>query len=135
MTTVVNIKTREPFDIYIGRACPRARDPRCHVASTWANWHRGGGSAEERVWRYEMGLRVRLTVRPGLRAGLLALEGKRLGCWCKPNPCHGDEIVRVLGDLLDGLEPINSRMPLEDFDLCVRRAELHLGVEDARRTW
>ena len=24
------------------------------------------------------------------------LEGKTLGCWCKPGPCHGDVLVRLL---------------------------------------
>lgn len=24
------------------------------------------------------------------------LRGKRLGCWCKPKPCHGDVIVSFL---------------------------------------
>jgi len=26
------------------------------------------------------------------------LRGKRLGCWCKPLPCHGDVIVELLGE-------------------------------------
>jgi len=24
------------------------------------------------------------------------LRGKTLGCWCKPDPCHGDVIVQLL---------------------------------------
>lgn len=24
------------------------------------------------------------------------LDGKTLGCWCKPQPCHGDVIVKLL---------------------------------------
>ena len=30
---------------------------------------------------------------PELLAGLGDLVGKELGCWCKPNPCHGDILV------------------------------------------
>lgn len=26
------------------------------------------------------------------------LRGKRLGCWCKPNACHGDILVKILHD-------------------------------------
>mmetsp|Transcript_17895 Transcript_17895/g.26803 ORF Transcript_17895/g.26803 Transcript_17895/m.26803 type:complete len:144 (+) Transcript_17895:70-501(+) len=27
-----------------------------------------------------------------------SLEGKNLGCWCKPNRCHGDILVRILNE-------------------------------------
>ena len=30
---------------------------------------------------------------PAFLADVRALKGKRLGCWCKPKRCHGDEIV------------------------------------------
>ena len=26
---------------------------------------------------------------------LAELDGKTLGCWCAPNPCHGDVLVRL----------------------------------------
>ena len=26
------------------------------------------------------------------------LQGKTLGCWCKPNPCHGDILVKLLDE-------------------------------------
>lgn len=25
------------------------------------------------------------------------LRGRILGCWCKPDPCHGDVIIEMLG--------------------------------------
>lgn len=28
---------------------------------------------------------------------LLELDGKVLGCWCKPRPCHGDVYVKIIG--------------------------------------
>lgn len=31
---------------------------------------------------------------------LQALKGKTLGCWCWPNPCHGDIILQIL-EVLD----------------------------------
>ena len=34
-----------------------------------------------------------LNSSPELLAGLGDLVGKELGCWCKPNPCHGDILV------------------------------------------
>ncbi len=33
---------------------------------------------------------------PGFKESILALKGKRLGCHCKPKPCHGDIIVEYL---------------------------------------
>lgn len=45
-----------------------------------------------------------LTIYRGWLAGVLGdqpdflepLRGKRLACWCKPLPCHGDVIVELL---------------------------------------
>lgn len=33
---------------------------------------------------------------PELMARLEELRGKELGCWCKPEECHGDVLVRLL---------------------------------------
>ena len=30
---------------------------------------------------------------------MLSLRGKKLGCWCKPDPCHGDVIIDYLNNL------------------------------------
>lgn len=112
-TTVVNIKTREPFDVYVGRACPRARDPRCHKSSEFCNAFRLGrdGATHEVILRkFERSLRVYLTNRPKARERLLALEGKRLGCWCAPEPCHAHVLIKLIGELRAGLEPIRDEL-------------------------
>ena len=31
-----------------------------------------------------------------LLADLLELDGKVLGCWCSPRPCHGDTLIQLL---------------------------------------
>ena len=36
---------------------------------------------------------------PEFRAKVLALRGKRLGCWCAPAPCHCDIIAAYLDAL------------------------------------
>lgn len=36
---------------------------------------------------------------PNLYNSLEELRGKELGCWCKPTKCHGDILLRLLGDL------------------------------------
>ncbi len=82
-TRVVHCK-KEPFDIYIGRP------------SKWGNPFRIGkdGSREDVIRKY----RDWILVNSNLMAQLpLELKGKTLGCWCKPNACHGD----VLAELAD----------------------------------
>ena len=78
---VVNIRTEE-YDIYIGRG------------SIWGNPFRIGkdGSRGECIKKY----RRMILERPDLLRRLPELEGKRLGCFCKPKACHGDVIVELV---------------------------------------
>jgi len=83
-TTRIVHCTKEPFDIYIGRP------------SKWGNTFKIGkdGSREHVIQKY----RDWILANPNLMAQLpLELKGKTLGCWCKPNACHGD----VLAELAD----------------------------------
>ena len=32
---------------------------------------------------------------PKLFSEIMELEGKELGCWCKPSPCHGDILIKL----------------------------------------
>ena len=86
--TVVDIR-KAPYDVYIGRANPRYRLPR----SKWANPFKIGpdGDREQVIAKY----RAYVLSRPDLVAARPELQGKVLGCWCAPPPCHGD----VLADL------------------------------------
>jgi hypothetical protein len=29
---------------------------------------------------------------------LLKLKGKKLGCWCKPDKCHGDILLKLIAE-------------------------------------
>lgn len=40
-----------------------------------------------------------LPTNPDLLKQLPTLRGKCLGCWCKPEPCHGDVLVKMLTTL------------------------------------
>jgi len=42
---------------------------------------------------YRWYLELRARHDPAWRDDVLALRGKRLGCWCKPGPCHADVLV------------------------------------------
>lgn len=96
-TCVVNIADGAQFDVYIGRAAPRARDARCHEESPFANPFRVGqdGTREEVIELYRRHLLDCLEKDPGTWIPRLReLKGKRLGCWCKPEKCHGDVVAR-----------------------------------------
>jgi hypothetical protein len=86
-STVVNIH-KEPYDVYIGRG------------SMWGNpfpitKHR---TREEVLVLYKIYIQRMLRHSAHARAELRKLEGKRLGCYCKPKACHGD----ILKEIIDG---------------------------------
>lgn len=88
----MNLK-HEAYDVYIGRAMPGFK------ASAFANPFPVGeaGTRAQVIARY----RQLLHDSPALMAQVESLRGLRLGCWCKPAPCHGD----VLVELLEGPPP------------------------------
>ena len=85
-TRVVNKRVSE-FDVYIGRG------------SKWGNPFKIGvhGSRDEVIERYQQ----YLWNRKDLLADLDELRGKRLGCFCAPQACHGDVLVDALAALDD----------------------------------
>lgn len=92
VTTVVNVRMvegqRPPHDVYIGRASGGLK------GSEWQNPFRIGqdGDRDEVIQKN----RAYLTnTRPDLLAKIPDLVGKRLGCWCAPEPCHGDFLVEL----------------------------------------
>jgi hypothetical protein len=95
---VVHCK-RAAYDVYIGRG----RDPRTGEPGEWGNpfSHRPSrvpgvivvGSVEEAIARYRSHLWEELRAGRLALECLAALEGKRLGCWCAPAPCHGEVLA------------------------------------------
>ena len=90
-TVVVNCKT-EPYDVLIDRTTPFGNPYRI-------GWH---GTREEVIAKFEKYFYARIERDPVWKARVLAElgGGKRLGCHCKPLPCHGD----VYKDYLDAYE-------------------------------
>ena len=72
----------QPYDVYIGRP------------SKWGNPFIMGvdGTREEVIEKY----RQWILQKPDLLKDLHQLKGKTLGCWCKPNACHGDVLIELL---------------------------------------
>ena len=81
MTKVVNCNT-ELYDVYIGRP------------SKWGNPFKIGpdGSRKQVIEKY----RKYILSNDKLLNSLDELEGKTLGCWCKPKACHGDVLVELV---------------------------------------
>jgi Domain of unknown function (DUF4326) len=95
-TTVVNLKGhRDDPDfadvVYVGRAMHRGGWQL--AVSPLASPFRPGpdGSREEVVAAY----REYLLGRADLLALLPELRGRRLGCWCAPQPCHAAVIAEL----------------------------------------
>ena len=110
-TTVVNVKTcylrpkyqnlkqwmDEDKHVYIGRKrivfIDGKRFP--EEDSPWANPYKVGrdGTREEVVRKYRR--YIKRKIKDG-DVDLEDLRGKILGCWCKPDNCHGDILVELL---------------------------------------
>lgn len=106
MATVVNkykVNMDDPDIVYIGRG------------SIWGNMfsHREGTKAqfkvatrEEAVAKYKAVLWQWIKSDVVTKEMLLALDGKRLACYCAPKACHGDVLVDCLnwlkGDMVCG---------------------------------
>ena len=95
-TAVVRIRRKDgesivPYDVYIGRRCTMGgwKLPE----SVWANPYKVGthGTREEVIRKY----RTYLLSKPELLKLLPTMYGKRLGCFCAPQPCHGDVIAEL----------------------------------------
>jgi len=84
---VVN-KKRHAFDVYIGRG------------SIWGNPYRIGvdGTRAEVIEKYEVYIRN----NSKLLKKLHLIQGMVLGCYCKPLPCHGDVLIKLIEEGLVG---------------------------------
>jgi hypothetical protein len=80
-TRVVN-RYREKEEVYIGRP------------SKWGNPFIIGrdGNRATVIEKYSKWIRT----QPHLLNDLEELRGKRLGCFCAPQPCHGDVLIALL---------------------------------------
>ena len=93
MCKVVN-KYKEDYDVYIGRG------------SKWGNPYRIGedGTREEVIEKYRLYLWKQIKKGEITPQDLWELNGKRLGCFCAPQACHGDVLVAAVKWSLEGWE-------------------------------
>lgn len=81
---IVNINEND-YDVFIGRP------------SKWGNPFKIGmdGDRLEVIRKYEKYIRN----NKKLLEDLPELEGKILGCYCKPRKCHGDVLVKLIQEM------------------------------------
>jgi hypothetical protein len=85
LTVVVNRRT-DKFDVYIGRP------------SLFGNPFKIGRDRDrdQVIKKFKDYFYRRLEVDSTFKRGVLNLKGCRLGCYCKPDACHGDIIAEYL---------------------------------------
>jgi hypothetical protein len=94
-TRVVNIR-REKADVYIGRG----------RGSIFGNPYRIANESDrdEIIRQFERYFLERIERDETFRQAVIKLQGKSLGCFCKPAKCHGD----IIADWLDRQECNNA---------------------------
>lgn len=94
-------------NVYIGRAGivfvpmddgSKQRYPK--KPSIWHNPFRVGKkyTREQAIAKYREYIVEKTKAQPELY-DLKTLKGKKLGCWCHPDPCHGDVLRELVGKI------------------------------------
>lgn len=88
-TKVVNIKKDEEYDVLIMRPS-KWGNPYSHIEHSNATYK--VKTRTEAIVKY----REWILSQPELLNALDELEGKVLGCCCKPKTCHGDVLIDLI---------------------------------------
>ena len=88
-TRLVHIS--EDYDVYIGRPSIFG-NPFTHIKDRKTNAEFIVNSREEAVAEYKKWIKT----KPEILSQIQTLKGKRIACWCKKKPCHGDVIIEIL---------------------------------------
>ena len=85
-----------PNHLYIGRENRRYRGA---DESKWHNpYHlKDYGTRRKVKAKYEEYIRS----KPSLMNSIGELNGKVMGCWCKPSPCHGDVLLKIFNEIFN----------------------------------
>lgn len=109
-TSVVHFK-KAAYDVYIGRPASGGHEhygnPFTHKTNTKAQVtvaSRKEAIEAFRLWLLgEAHQDVNVEQRTWILANLSSLQGKRLGCWCFPQACHGGVLATAADLGLDAL--------------------------------
>lgn len=94
MSTRVVHSKKESYDVYIGRPSKWGNPFRIGMEYQGKTLTREDAIEAYRDWLYFSDEGIKL------HADLHEIRGKVLGCWCKPQACHGD----ILASLADAIE-------------------------------
>ena len=99
MTTVLNMRDRPDLRAALDGAEEHGDVVRIDRRTRWGNPFLIGrhGGREEVIERFRAWLWNKLQSGEIPLAQLAALNGKKLACWCHPQPCHGDVLVKAAG--------------------------------------
>ena len=87
-------------NVYIARAgvifIDKERFPK--EASIFCNPFKIGkdGTRDEVIQKYKIYITKKIKKSIEFKNQLILLKGKKLGCWCHPEPCHGDILLELL---------------------------------------
>lgn len=88
ITTVMNKDAGQQFDVYIGRGSP--------LGNMFAIEHGTENDRASVIEKFREHFYANIVTDPEMHKYLKSLRGLRLGCHCKPKPCHGDVIADYL---------------------------------------
>jgi hypothetical protein len=54
------------------------------------------GTRDDVIKKYKQHIEKKLKESDDLKKQLIELNGKTLGCWCKPEKCHGDVLLELI---------------------------------------
>lgn len=92
MCKVVHCK-KEKYEVYIGRGS-KWGNPYTHIKDRPTAGIYVCGTREEAISEYKH----YILNNSKLMAALPELKGKILGCWCKPQSCHGDVLLELINE-------------------------------------
>ena len=90
-------------NIYIGRSgivfinkerYPKKSSPFCNIFKIGKD-----GSRKEVISKYKNYILNKLENNQKLKEELFLMKNKNLGCWCHPEPCHGDVLLEIINEL------------------------------------
>lgn len=98
---------KDDNNIYIGRAgvvfIDKQRFPK--YSSNFANPYKIGkdGNRDEVINKYKNYIKDKIKNDKSLEQELINMKEKNLGCWCYPEPCHGNVLLELINELPNNL--------------------------------
>jgi len=88
----IDMSNTEPTNRgWLGNPHPTEDDRKCPYCN---KYH----TREKAIQLYREDFYQKIENNAEFRRSVNDLKGKTLGCWCRPEKCHGDVIVAYLGD-------------------------------------